>query len=569
MQAKIKAKLDNQLKESVQIDPNEEEQEALTEEIHLEPIDDLKVPSSLLPEPKLELLSFNFASIDAQKAIDSYSCKSSVKNSSSGILEVLQDLETEATRGTTDNSKNRKCSATQSNQDLSTSTPKEAETKRSMFKSLLKRTHSAPKKIQITKTIPDELEKDEKSPQPVKCCHPIVEKLKTMADKQLHKKAPKKPPQPKANAIKKYALPNERKIVLAEETRIIRLKDSPKSERKNVAAFLEKRDSDDVVEIFELDESPSETRKRREENRKVDEEDKADDLKSKAAATSIPPVLAALPQAAASHLVAAPQSVATKPRRKTSITIIIDDVLQTGEELAEDNGIEPTIDELLEEEFKNDPPKKSPRKSKEHIYEEIEAPKSETQTDKMQKPKKRLRKPGNNFAKAVLHSVFHKEQFKTALQKQIEVEEATENAEINTTITKPDDEKPTPVEVIELSKPIDIVEQSEQAEQIEKNEQIESTTPTTDEPNESKGNDESNENNIEITVECIGDDTAQDEMNEKNAKREALIKEEKKVTFSQSTEEYQEKIAAEKAPDKEDVELPEHLKPIKRWSNMR
>lgn len=41
------------------------------------------------------LPAFNFEYIDSTRPIDSYSCKSSIKNSSSGILEVLHDLEGE------------------------------------------------------------------------------------------------------------------------------------------------------------------------------------------------------------------------------------------------------------------------------------------------------------------------------------------------------------------------------------------------------------------------------------------------------------------------------------------
>lgn len=235
-------------------------------------IDEANPPPKLLttllePNTQSELLVFNFENIDTQRAIEAYnSCKSSVKNSSSGILEVLQDLEAEEQR---ENERKQEvaCTGTQSQQDLSTFTRKEPESKRFAFKSLLKRTHSAPKKIQITKKQVDKLDNGEKSPQQVKCCHPIVEKLKTMADKQLHKKSAKKS---KSNAIKTIALGKDEKIVLAEHTRIIRLKDSPKAERKNVAAYLEKRDSDEIVEILTLEESPSESRKRRDDLRKAE-----------------------------------------------------------------------------------------------------------------------------------------------------------------------------------------------------------------------------------------------------------------------------------------------------------
>lgn len=91
------------------------------------------------------------------------------------------------------------------------------------------------------------------------CCYPLVEKIKTMADKQMHKH--KKPP------IKRIPLKAGDEIKLQEPTKILKLKESPKADRKELASFVEKLDSEDKMEILELDESPSETRKRREQQR--------------------------------------------------------------------------------------------------------------------------------------------------------------------------------------------------------------------------------------------------------------------------------------------------------------
>lgn len=491
-----------------------------------------------------ELFSFDFDSIDARRTIDTYSCKSSVKNSSSGILEVLHELETEEERENENRKQLVKPSTTQSHQDLSTATRKDTEPKRFALRSLLKRTHSAPKKIQISKTRADDLDQREKSP-PHVCCHPIVEKLKTMADKQLHKKPSKK--QTKPPKIKTVPLPKEDRIILAEQTRIIRLKDSPKGDRKQVAAFLEKCDSDDVVEIIELDESPSESRKRREGFRKQDEEEK--------------------------------QAIA-----EASSVVVSDS-----------SDVEPTIDELLEAEFKNDlpKPKKAPRKTKEHIYEEIEAPlQSQSQSQSQPQPQQelttsqkliagKLGKPADNFASAVLTSIFNKDKFKESLKRQNKVEEIEKNElKVEETKTIEDDNsKPIPAEIIEISTiETNLTSGIEIAEQID----LPKESASTSDDVKASGNVKSIEieqiSNIEITIDMPDNEESTSTVNDANddnandsaaAKKDVLTKEEKKVTFSQSTEEYQEKLAAEKGPDKEDVELPEHLKTAKRWSNMR
>lgn len=493
----------------------------------------LELPTALVSDanaPPTDLLAFNFDNIDTQRAIDSYSIKSSVKNSSSGILEVLQDLEAEEERE--NERKKLKATTTQSQQDLSTFKPKE-ESKRFALRSFLKRSHSAPKKVQVAKTRGDDLDEREKSPPQVKCCHPIVEKIKTMADKQLHKKGTTK--KIKTTSIKTVPLPEKKKIVLAEETQIIRLKDSPKAERKNVAAYLEKRDSDDIVEIVQLDESPSESRKRREENRKVeDHEQKKEDEEQ--------------------------QQQQPEPERKPvevakEVEFVVPSNL-TGSDT------EPTVDELLEEEFKNDPPLKAPRKTKEHIYEEIETPGAITQLNAQ-----KLKKPGNMFACAVLHSVLNKDEFKENLKKQNDLEDADDEQLKNSanklqateTKSKVDDDKPVPEEVIELK--------STEILTIE--------TQKLDEVSERNDSDAAPISDIQIkideSVNVVEKDAIEsdDAAAKSDGRKDVLVKEEKKVKFSQSTEEYQEKLAAEKGPDKEDVELPEHIKVSKRWSDLR
>lgn len=522
-------------------------------------VEPTELPSSLFPDanPPTDLLSLDFDNIDTQRAIDSYSIKSSVKNSSSGILEVLQDLEAEDERE--NERKHIKASTTtQSHQDLTDFKPKE-ESKRFALRSLLKRTHSAPKKIHVTKKCADELDEREKSPPQVKCCHPIVEKLKTMADKQLHKKSPSK-----KQKVKTVPLPDQKKIVLAEETRIIRLKDSPKAERKNVAAYLEKRDSDDVVEIVQLDESPSETRKRRDESRKLEELEEEQEKEEEQMATA---------------------------NDKWKGFVVPPNV--TGSDS------EPTVEELLEEEFKNDPPKKAPRKTKEHIYEEIDTPGAITSL-----AAQKLGKPANLFANAVLHSVLNKEEFKDSLQRQNEIEDAAElmvkeieaqiqlkaEKQLDKGIAKQEpaeeaivvklekgDDKPVPIEIIDL-KPVE--EQTKEPQTVE--ERTAEETHNEDSINKDYEpiivQDSTNEAKTDIEITIDSPDVTEVEKLEdadevpklkNDPRKHMLTKEEKKVKFSQSTEDYQEKLAAEKGPDKEDVELPDHLKISKRWSNMR
>lgn len=156
-----------------------------------------------------------------------------------------------------------------------------------------------------------------------KFCHPIVDKLKTMADKQYHKGK---------KSIKKFSLKSNESIDLEVKQPILNLKVSPRAERRNgYASYVVKhQDSDDVLEIVDMDESPSEVRRRR-------EQDHAERL----------------------------------------VTVLVpDEIIELGANHTDENldtiSVEPTIVELLEEEFKSSLPQKSPRKSKAHHYEDIE-----------------------------------------------------------------------------------------------------------------------------------------------------------------------------------------------------
>lgn len=83
-----------------------------------------------------------------------------------------------------------------------------------------------------------------------------LQRIKKMADQQFKKVKSNRP------FIKKIPIVKG-EIVLAEDVKILKLKESPKSHRREIPTF-EKQDSDDALEIINLDESPMEGRKRRE-----------------------------------------------------------------------------------------------------------------------------------------------------------------------------------------------------------------------------------------------------------------------------------------------------------------
>ncbi|XP_055846650.1 uncharacterized protein LOC129912447 isoform X3 [Episyrphus balteatus] len=159
-------------------------------------------------------------------------------------------------------------------------------------------------------------------------CFPIMKKLKSMADKQKKN----------FRNIKKISLKKDEKIPLDEEQKIIKLKTSPKAVHSEIPHFIEKQDSDDVLEIIELDESPSRKRK--------------DQLELQE-------------QASAESTVLVPDEIIDIP---TTIEDEFSERQQTPE---------PTVSEILEEELKSSPvfsgpPKKAARLRREHVYEDIE-----------------------------------------------------------------------------------------------------------------------------------------------------------------------------------------------------
>lgn len=75
-----------------------------------------------------------------------------------------------------------------------------------------------------------------------------LQRIKKMADNQF-KKVRSRP------TIKKIPVKKD-EIILAEEVKILKLKESPKSQHREITSYIVKQDSDETLDIVELDESP-------------------------------------------------------------------------------------------------------------------------------------------------------------------------------------------------------------------------------------------------------------------------------------------------------------------------
>jgi len=157
----------------------------------------------------------------------------------------------------------------------------------------------------------------------------IMKKLKSLAERQK-----------KRLNIKRITLKKEDKIVLGEQQKIMKLKSSPKSDRGEIPHFIEKQDSDDILELVEYDESPC---------RKRNKEEDQEELPSTSTAC--------VPQ---------PDEVIELPVEsiKTDAPILITD---PAPEVVEES-TKQSVEEAVEVES---PPKKTPRLRREHVYEEI------------------------------------------------------------------------------------------------------------------------------------------------------------------------------------------------------
>lgn len=166
-------------------------------------------------------------------------------------------------------------------------------------------------------------------------CFPMMKKLKSMADRQK-----------KRLNIKRLHLGKDDKVapVPDEEPKIIKLKSSPKAQRSDIPHFIEKQDSDDVLEIEELDESPSRKRLARQEQASNEE----------------------------------PQSSIVQPEEIIEISEVTKVTATAQAVEAVPPPSPPTTTEEVDaqkvEDDTNVPPKKAPRLRREHVYEEIDHP---------------------------------------------------------------------------------------------------------------------------------------------------------------------------------------------------
>nr|NP_001261592.1 uncharacterized protein Dmel_CG43078, isoform M [Drosophila melanogaster]AGB94287.1 uncharacterized protein Dmel_CG43078, isoform M [Drosophila melanogaster] len=154
----------------------------------------------------------------------------------------------------------------------------------------------------------------------------IMKKLKSLAERQK-----------KRLNIKRITLKKDEKIVLGEQQKIMKLKASPKSDRGEIPHFIEKQDSDEILELVEYDESPC---------RKRTKEELLED------------------QPSGSGRVPEPDEIIELPVVKTEIEAPTVEVTEPAEEKVDHK-------EEKESEAEEDPPKKTPRIRREHVYEEI------------------------------------------------------------------------------------------------------------------------------------------------------------------------------------------------------
>ncbi|XP_020815982.1 titin isoform X3 [Drosophila serrata] len=163
----------------------------------------------------------------------------------------------------------------------------------------------------------------------------IMKKLKSLAERQK-----------KRLNIKRITLKKEDKIVLGEQQKIMRLKASPKSDRGEIPHFIEKQDSDDVLELVEYDESPC---------RKRTKEELLEDQPSGSGSTRVPE----------------PEEIIELPVAKTETETPAVEITEPAEEKLE-QAEEPKPEQEVQEDADGEsPPKKTPRLRREHVYEEI------------------------------------------------------------------------------------------------------------------------------------------------------------------------------------------------------
>ncbi|KAH8366134.1 hypothetical protein KR093_009494 [Drosophila rubida] len=180
-------------------------------------------------------------------------------------------------------------------------------------------------------------EKPQKKP---KQSFDIMKKLKSLAERQK-----------KRLNIKRITLKKDDKIVLGEQQKIMKLKASPKSKRGEIPHFIEKQDSDDILELVEYDESPCRKRNK--------EEDQEELPSTSAASVPQPDEIIELPVEQTKTEASTPALEVTEPVVET---------VETAETAAAVEAVSESVEQPAELES---PPKKTPRLRREHVYEEI------------------------------------------------------------------------------------------------------------------------------------------------------------------------------------------------------
>ncbi|XP_034110448.1 uncharacterized protein LOC117572017 isoform X2 [Drosophila albomicans] len=180
----------------------------------------------------------------------------------------------------------------------------------------------------------------EKPPKKSKQSFDIMKKLKSLAERQK-----------KRLNIKRITLKKDDKIVLGEQQKIMKLKASPKSKRGEIPHFIEKQDSDDILELVEYDESPCRKRNK--------EEDQEELPSTSAASVPQPDEIIELPVEQTKTEASTPALEVTEPDAEPVVT---------AESAADVEVASEPVEQSSEVES---PPKKTPRLRREHVYEEI------------------------------------------------------------------------------------------------------------------------------------------------------------------------------------------------------
>lgn len=224
----------------------------------------------------------------------------------------------------------------------------------------------------------------ENSTKLAKKVQPFVAKIKNMADKQIskvthhskNKTGPSTSPNANlssnvtsssnnnSNSIRTISLTSPNDIKLQDETKILTLRESPKQRNPDLISYVVKQDSDDTIDLVDLDESPSEVRKRREHLSSENED-----------TIIVPDEIIELPNRILDETNERILQVPTNSHIETDVDADYNNNRINGNGDMDSDSVEPTIEEILIEQNRETPdvvPVKAPRKKKEHVYEDID-----------------------------------------------------------------------------------------------------------------------------------------------------------------------------------------------------